>query len=811
MRDISLTWIETFYGQAQTFYGQSGQGRKEERSLKYSEFCEKFYFNRNSTALAHCKSKSKIGEFFFRIVLGEVELNAVLPESDSTYEKYYRGTRNSEELWGFVVEYFDEAVFCDNLIKVLKNDGMTVLTDRFKLELKDEAPDKSLLASAIAKQFYAIAEGGGEADDIINAAYQEARRPKKFPAYIDKATDKYRRIDALTGGSEVRLLKDYYVCNPLTTSKAGSRTEARGVRVIEDATAWKIAEISNRVILIANGGCGKTLMLQHLFVDAALKYASTDILPIIVELREFRFGNRNLLKNIVDAVNAFDESITEGEVTRLLDTGKCLLMFDGADEIDPGDVDEFKRQFSSLLDRNSKVQVIVTSRECEIVDVFEYYGHLYLVPFGRNESLELIGKILDKPQDAEIRKAVITWLDSDFLKEHVRLASNPMLLTTIVKQYPLPDQKQKTFYQNVYDAIIAGHDDKKWGYKRIYHSAASAEEFTEVFREFCAKSYRRCMFEFGSATFENIFRQLKSKTEMTNPNLMKKKAFIHDACVTACMMYEESLNYFYFDKGFQEYLFAEYYYLDEPENVKQLGRSLWNVPVSKFGGDNAFRMLYDFSADKVEVCLFMPFLKEIFDDKNEDAAYEAFLTKGYSKIEISSWNNRLIREYERKQKAVSRFRNVSVNEPVTVILSLILTHLGVEQDFQISLEEKLPDSAAAVVTAVFTGEMAYDAETKEDIISLRRLGQEDVNNWEAYKKTHSVGKPVVDDDGAVVCFGYEYSIDFRAGQMKRLSKYGELISAFYDEKSKAKNSFLRVKRYYEMLVEKHTDEFDGNF
>lgn len=778
--------------------------------MKYSEFCDKFYFDRNSTALARCKSKSKIGEYFFRTVLGDVELKTVLPGSDSAYDKYFRGTRNSEELWGFIVEYFDEPEFCKDLVKTLRDSGTMIVANRFGVQLEEEPLNKKFLVYAIAKQFYAIANGSGEADDIIDSAYQEAKRPRRFPEYIEKATDKYRCIDALTGGSEVRLLKDYYVCNPLTTSKTGSRKEGRGVRVIEDATVEKIAELSNRAILVANGGCGKTLMLQHLFVDAARKYAFSDILPIIVELREFRFENRNLLKNIVDAVNAFDESFTEVEATKLLETGKCLLMFDGADEIDPGDIDEFKRQFSSLLDRNSKVQVIVTSRECEIVDTFEYYGHLYLVPFGRKESLELIDKILDKPEDAEIKKAVVTWLDSNFLKEHARLASNPMLLTTIVKQYPLPDRKQKTFYQSVYDAIIVGHDDKKWGYKRIYHSAESAEEFTKVFREFCAKSFRRCMFEFGSATFENIFNRLKSKAEMTNPNIMKKKAFIHDACVTACMMYEESLNYFYFDKGFQEYLFAEYYYLDEPENVMQLGKSLWKVPISKFGGDNAFRMLYDFSADKVEACLFLPFLKEIFDGRNEDVAYEAFLEKGYAKIEVSSWDNQLIEKYERKQNAKSRFGKGAVNEPATVILSLIFTRLGIEQAFQVNLGERLSDSAAAV-TSVIAGEMAYDTETKEDIISLRHLGQEDVENWEDYKKTHAVENTVVDEDGAVVCFGYEYSIDFRTGQMKRLSKYAELISALYDKKSKIKNSYFKVKKYYEMLVEKHTNEFDDNF
>lgn len=240
--------------------------------MKYSEFCDKFYFGRNLTALVRCKSKVKIGEYFFHTVLGDLDLKIVLPNSDSAYDKYFRGTRNSEELWGFIVEYFDEPEFCKDLLKTLKDSGTAIVANRFGVQFGEEPLNKKFLVYAIAKQFYAIANGSGEADDIIDSAYQEAKRPKRFPEYIEKATDKYRRIDALTGGSEVRLLKDYYVCNPLTTSKTGSRKGGRGVRVIEDATVEKIAELSNRVILVANGGCGKTLMLQHLFVDAAGKY-----------------------------------------------------------------------------------------------------------------------------------------------------------------------------------------------------------------------------------------------------------------------------------------------------------------------------------------------------------------------------------------------------------------------------------------------------------------------------------------------------------------------------------------------------------
>lgn len=780
--------------------------------MRYSEFCNNFYFKRNAGGLTGRKSQWKIAEYFLKLALKDAELECILPDSNSGYEKYFTGARKPEAaIWQAVIDYFDNHKFLADLMENLNANLVEEVAANFGLRLKDEPLSKELFAVALMKQFYAIANGNGEAENIVSTEYREAMRPKEFPIYIEKATDKYRRIDALTGGSEVRLLKEYYVCNPITTSASRSRAQGSSSQIIENVTAEKIGEISNRVILIGNGGCGKTLMLQHLFVDSVEKYASSGVLPIIVELREFRFQNKNLLGNIVNAVRMFDDSFTETEARRLMAAGKCLLLLDGADEIDPGDIDEFKIQLSGLLDKYSAVQVVVTSRECEIVKAFSYYGHLYLLPFSKKESLELIDKILNRPEDAMTKRAVLAWLDSDFLKEHERLVSNPMLLTNIVKQYPLPDDKDKTFYQSVYDAIVTGHDNEKWGYKRIFHSAANAEEFTEVFREFCAKSYRKCMFEFEATAFENIFKRLVTKNRLVNPNSMNKKTFIHDACVTACMMYEEKLNYFYFDNGFQEFLFAQYYYLDEPENVEKMGRSLWRTPASAFGGYSAFRMLYDFSADKVEVCLFMPFLKEIFEGKTDEEAYEAFFIKGYSKISVTSWERQLIEKYEQKQGAKSRFGKGLTNEPSTVILSLIIVHLGIQQDFQVSLQERLPDSAAVAVASVITGEMAYDSETKEDIISMRRLGQNDVENWKDYQRTHSVGEIIMDEDGNVVCFGYEYDIDLRERQRKRLAKYAELILALYDEKNNVRKTYKRIKLYYEMLMEKHSEKVDGNF
>ncbi|WP_251210101.1 hypothetical protein [Acetatifactor aquisgranensis] len=65
----------------------------------------------------------------------DLELQAVLPGSDSTYEKYFRGTRNSKELRDFIVKYFDESEFCKGLVKMLRGSGTAIAGIDFVADL----------------------------------------------------------------------------------------------------------------------------------------------------------------------------------------------------------------------------------------------------------------------------------------------------------------------------------------------------------------------------------------------------------------------------------------------------------------------------------------------------------------------------------------------------------------------------------------------------------------------------------------------------------------------------------------------------
>lgn len=213
----------------------------------------------------------------------------------------------------------------------------------------------------------------------------------------------------LIGGKEVSL-KDFFVCNTIGEKE----------RVFADKKKIKCLYLDNprmntirnmylkqrgydnkRTLLIGSGGCGKSLMLQHLFLEAAEDYTTTGILPIFLELRYFT-QETEMLQFIVETVSSKDESFTSEEAEKALYEGRCQLLMDGFDEIDPSDIDSFLKKINSFLDRYQKVQVIITSRENEYLTGLNQFIRLYVWPFDTEQSMQLIDRILtyqNQPDD----------------------------------------------------------------------------------------------------------------------------------------------------------------------------------------------------------------------------------------------------------------------------------------------------------------------------------------------------------------------------------------------------------------------------
>lgn len=766
--------------------------------VKYNEFFTNFYLGRSSGGLVGHKSKEKIPEFFMTAALGDN--TAVLPTSSSTYSKWCDGKRSPEAgIWAAIVNDFQEDSFIDKLAAELNVSELPLVASRFGISTqKDEGIDKDAFAFAIAKQFYALAQGSGEAKKIAPDMYRP--RLMLFSVYEERATEKFSKIETPFTESEERLLNEVYVCNRMTNRQGAFAGRSRGViKVIENATLDSIREYSNKVILVANGGMGKSMMLRHLFMESIVTHKDTGNLPVFVELRQNGFANKPLLEYVIEAVNRFDPSFTEADAIKLLETGKCKLLLDGIDEIDPSDENDFETALTSFVDRYPNSQYILASRECEMLKAATGFSKLYLQPFDEDKAKTLINNLLNLPGEEEIKKEIIDYLHDAFLTKHTVFATNPMLLTFVVMKYPIIESfygKQSLFYKEIYTTIISGHDKAKVAYDRFFHSVQNADEFTKVFREFCTLTYIDKVHEFDQFSFDEYFNRLKTKETIENPHAMTRDTFIHDACATACMMFEQSSKILYIDQGFQEFLFAEHLFQTSEEEVQSIGLTLWDQPEEVFEGGDAFDMFYEMSAGKAEKCLFLPYLKEIFKGKTDDSAFLNFLKLGYQTLNYNVLNLDMVSAISAALKMDWVPLKAHIMEPANVIHSLIFRILNLEGSLCFEVyENKLNYEQFRVST--YVGEKYYDAAEQKEKITGRRI-MSDIKSFELSNDINLF----VTNKGELVTLGYEYEADF-ATVVEHPEEYTDLINVLKTEQEDLWLAFMKVKEYYDSLLQKY--------
>lgn len=775
--------------------------------MEFTEFLANFYMGRSSCAIIGHKSKEKIPEYFFKVALSEAH-HECLPPSSSTYGKWFDGTRKPDSsIWGTIVSDFDEDGFIDKVSQDLNDSLLKDVMHRFGLDLQaQEIPDSRLFAFTLAKLFYKIAQGNGETEDEAKKYYRPEAHIVSFPKYVERTTAKYEKIRTPFSEGEERFVNDIYVCNKLSSQLSATKDRHRRTqeKIISDATLNSIAEYSRKVILVANGGIGKTIMLRHLFLESVRKHAETGLLPIIIQLRDFCSGNDLLNDYIIKTATIYDDNLTNQKIKELMESGKCQILMDGADEIDPSDEKAFQRKVSELVDKYPYNQYVLASRECGLLKGFTGFSRLYLRPFDKEQSSALIDKLLEDDEDETTIQKIKNYTEGDFLQRHKVFASNPMLLTFVIMKYPIVESfggEKRLFYRAVYDAILYGHDEEKEGYSRVFRSAQNAEEFTTVFAELCATTYMKHKAEFDLDTFEEYFKNLASKRNIENPKAMTSKSFIHDACATACMMYEQDTKLLYIDPGFQEYLFAKYYFSAIPEELIALGQSLWDTAETDFDGLDAFEMLNEFSPEKYERYFLEPFLKNIFQSKDETVQFIVFLRYGYRYLEYQVIDVDCVAEYATKEIAEWASPKPIVTEPSSLIFSMLLRRLDIPYLLGLAVFQKALDYIEFAVTGIY-GEIYFDPNERKNKIIPRRLLFQDTHDLQVYERTHVVENYVRDDAKQLVCFGHEYRVDFKK-VLETPENYADLINVLKTPDEDVWKAFCMMKVHYAQLAQKY--------
>jgi hypothetical protein len=108
------------------------------------------------------------------------------------------------------------------------------------------------------------------------------------------------------------------------------------------------------------------------------------------------------------------------------------------------------------------------------------------------------------------------------------------------------------------------------------------------------------------------------------------------------------------------------------------------------------------------------------------------------------------------------------------------------------------------MTAGIFGENYFDPHDSKKKIIPRRLLRQDTNDLQAYERTHAVENYVRDENQQLVCFGYEYKVDFDK-VLEAPETYSALISTLKTPEEDVWKAFCKVRGFYEELIKKYGD------
>lgn len=793
------------------------------KRLRYSDICKAFYISEEigngetqliGIGIKSAESQADIASYFLALGGDNAYQELIAQYNPSTFNKWFYGTTGQrKEIWE---RFKDSGYNEDKYVELLQADLDEDILPRVAINLgitirNGEKINKNRLAIAIARQMCELAKGkvkDRSAANLIPDIYNAGKIECDFADYIKKSIARYN-VMKLIGGSEVPL-EDYFVCNTLGDKQRVITDRAKLKSECLEDDAVTIENIRNmylkrrgfdnrKSILIGCGGSGKTLMLQHLFLDGLNKFPETGILPIFIELRYFT-ENDEIEPYIFKNVSSKDPSFTEDICRQMLIDGRCPLLMDGLDEIDPSHINGFHKKLNDFTDKYDRNQVILASRECDAITGLNGYVKLYVWPFDPGQSEKLVDKILAVSGEQQKKTTIMDYINNGFIRKDGAFSSHPMLLTFVAMNYPQYKSfngNHLLFYKKAYEALLTGHDDNKKPYDRVFHSVDGPDQFSKVFREFCGKTYKDGMVSFDDETFLKYFESLTSYKKFENTSKMTLKKFKHDVCSTACMMYEKDLGLWYIDPGFQEFLFVEYYSTTDTEETKDLGVTLMGKPYSDYASLDAFEMLYESEPTKVDVCIFLPFLNEIFKSEySEQDSFRIFLANGYENLSFCSIDNDAVEKYKKNDESSRTLEINNINEPGTVVLTWLLNKLGISPIFTISTTKSNPEWDM-YAKRVLAGEYA-GINGKQDSLMLRGYLKSQFDDKDYFIRVNKTDQLIKDDKGNFVCFGLDYEIDTLDIEDEP-EKFNILIEEMMDDSCGAYLAFKALKNYHKKL------------
>jgi len=412
-----------------------------------------------------------------------------------------------------------------------------------------------------------------------------------FRIYMEFAWERYSMVKTLLYRDEPRFLYEVYE-HPSVKLKDN---------VLDTRRLIDIMKISHFLIVSSQSGTGKSMLMRHFFIDALRN--DQFYIPIFVELRNLR-SERSLMDVMFHSVSSMGCSLDQQDFEHALVRGRFILLLDGFDEVESNLWEDVYREINELCDKNSNNYFIISSRPCDIFVQWQQFSLLELLPFNKQQALNLIGRL---DYDAEVKDRFLRALDIQLFDAHASFASNPLLLTIMLltfQQYIFVEipSKLHLFCDMAFDTLYRRHDASK-GFKRLLECNLSQDSFRSILSELCFRTYADQKTTFTRQELREYINKIK-RLDGTPPD-----SFIDDLRVSICLLIQVGYEEYQFShRSFQEFFTACFLRDAIDEIMQKVG--LWLLRQNPFMvcDDDVFRMLFDMNRTRFLRNIALPFL-----------------------------------------------------------------------------------------------------------------------------------------------------------------------------------------------------------
>ena len=377
--------------------------------------------------------------------------------------------------------------------------------------------------------------------------------------YIGNFVDKYSKIKTFLFSEERRDFYDVYF--PL--SLKGRNKEMQ----VPDNPDELFAE-HNFITLLGHAGCGKTMILRHMFLSAFNKSGK---IPLVIELRKLKGINGSFKDFVANNVFNFKLSQNEKIFNRMLKTGKFMFLLDGYDEIAIEQKDALTHSLENFFDCYPLNSYLLTSRPGANAETLERFENYHVCKLSDTQVFEFIDKQLLKgsEEDLELASKIKALLSESKNNPFMKYMSSPLLLSMFILTYnehPELPKHISSFYYNVFDTLHSKHDakSKAGGYQHEKKSKLSQDEIRLLLEAFCFISYMQSTYEFSPEYLHAILPEIieRLKVDCTVDDI------IYDLSVAISILIQDGTSYVFPHRSLQEY-FAASYIAHSREEVKK--------------------------------------------------------------------------------------------------------------------------------------------------------------------------------------------------------------------------------------------------